>query len=324
MSTDTKENTWMQEARDAAWVQESSAMNELPIVKVYNKPMWRGVEDMVKSGKIIIKRNWWEFEVLWDEMKLNILLVRKFYTGFVPRIDEFWDIKKDENQHVIKDFYYTPEVDVFSKDNIALWIQRKWWGREILGKAPKLNFDTYCKSPKVDWAINPLFKEVKTNEQTWERYTTSYMKLWYTIYAQDLDTKEIYKIIPWGSYGRFNDIVTWTFEDLKLKARTRYKEENDTMVINSFINSKVWVRIDWSFSYLDWQLDWFIQEDNRPQVQEINDLVIQFNKERFPWLDFDKPLEFFEYKRWLSLWTWSEAQAEPNDSWEISIENIPF
>ena len=73
----------------------------------------------------------------------------------------------------------------------------------------------------------PLFKEVKTNIETWERYTTSYMKLWYVIYAKDLNSWELVKIIPWGSYGRFNAIEAWTFEDLKNKAKTKYKEETE-------------------------------------------------------------------------------------------------
>jgi len=336
--TKTTDTTWQEEARAESWVQESSAMSELPILKVYNKPMGKtAVEDVTKAGKIIVKNNGWEFEVFGDEIKLNVLLVRKFYTGFVPRIDEFWDIQKDENQNVIKDFYYTPEVDVFSKDNIAIWIQRKWGKKEVIGKAPKWDFDAYCKEPKINGSINPLFKEMKTNEQTGERYTLSYMKLGYVIYAQDTETEQIYKVIPWGSYWRFSDVQPWTFEDLKNKAKNKYKEEYNTFMLDSFINTKVTVRSDWKYYYLDWALDWFQERDNRVTVEETRVLINEFNKERFVWVDFDKPLETLWYNAPLAIWSWinvtaveerheakQKAKSTSVDDSEVSISDIPF
>ena len=321
MGTKTENKDWKQQARENEGVQDSSAMAELPIVKAYNKPMGKGVEDITRTGKIIIKRNGWEYEIFWDEMNLNILLIRKFYTWFVPRINEFGDILKDDNQKIIKDFYYTPEVDVFNKDNIPLGIQRKGGKREIVGKAPKSDFEAYCKQPKIGDVINPLFKEIKTNENTGERYTTSYMKLGYVIYAKDLDTGEIYKIIPWGSYGRFNQIEPWTFEDLKNKAKAKYKELEGEQVVNSFIKTKVGIRSDWGFNYLDWQLDWFIEESNLEDVAEVTQLVSDFNTERFVWVDFENPLELISYTAGLSLWEWNKEAPIVED---ISVDDIPF
>lgn len=329
-----KENVdWHDKVREESGTQEASAMSEIPTLKVYNKPMGNTPEDPVKAWKMIIKRGWGDWEIFWEEVKLNILLVRKFYTGFVPRIDEFGDIKRDDNWLAIKDFYYTPEVDVFNKDNIPLWVQRKWAGKEIVWKDSKASFDDYCKQPKVDWAINPLFKEVKTNERTWERYTTSYMRLGYVIYAKDIETDEVYKIIPWGSYGRFNDIKDWTFEHLKLNAKNDYKEVYNNMVLDSFIKTKVWVRSEWGFYYLDWKLDWFVTEDNTELVTEVRDLVDEFNQERFKWVNFDQPLEALPYKSVLALEAWAtqkevakeeKAVEKIRKQEEINASDVPF
>lgn len=317
-----KANSWQEEARQAEGVQESSAMNEIPIVKAYNKPMGKWVEDITKTGKIVIKRNGWEFEVLGEEMKLNILLIRKYYTWFVPKINEFGDSIKDDKWNVIKDMYYTPEVDVFNKDNIPLWKQPKWGKREIIGKASKVNFDSYCKTHKINWQINPLFKEVKKNETTGERYVTSYIgNVKYSIYAKDLDSGELYKIIPWGSYGRFNDIADWTFEHLKQEAWNEYKKLHKSKVITSFINTKVWIRSEGWFNFLDWKLDWFVQEDNRDEVTAITDIVSEFNRDRFIWVNFEKPLELLEYTDSLKIETPKETKTKTE---EISIEDIPF
>lgn len=322
-----KKTSWQDEARAEAWVQDASPMNELPVLKVYNKPMGNSaVEDPVKAGKIIMKRGGSDWEVFWEEVKLNILCVRKFHTGFVPRINEFWDIVKDENHKPIKDFYYTPEVDVFNKDNIPLGVIRKWEKAMVIGKATKQDFDEYCKSPKIGNEINPLFKEVKTNENTGERYTTSYMKLGYVIYAQDLETKQIYKIIPGWSYGRFNDIKEWTFEDLKHKAKDKYYEETGTQVLDSFINTKVSVvHKDW-FYYLDWRLDSFVEEDNRQVVNETKELIHEFNLGRFKGVDFEKPLEALPYNINKAIEAPKDLpkNVEHDQNWEISVSDIPF
>jgi hypothetical protein len=330
MSNEVEDQDWKIEALQEAWIQDNSPMSELPIVKVYNKPMWGWVEDVTKAWKIIIKRNGWEFEVLGEEIRVNILLVRKFYTGFAPRIaNEFWDIAKDDNWHVIKDFYYTPEVDIFNKSNIPLWVQYKWGKRIIIGKSTKTDFDLYSKSPKINWELNPLFKEVKTNQETWERFTTSYMKLWYVIYAQDLDTSVVYKIIPGWSYWRFNDVKDYTFEHLKIKAKEKFIEnpdfKNSKSILDNFIKAKIWVRVDWGFTYLKWELDWIIEEDNREIVEEIRLLVEDFNKSRFEWLNFDTPLECLPYTETKLLLDSSiQESVQGNNATEISIEDVPF
>ena len=312
---------WMQRVQAEAWQQEESAMAGIITAKVYNKWIWsRAVEDPEKAGKILIKEWAWDWTPTDWPLNLNILAVRKFYTGFVPRLNEFWDMVKDNNGNVIKDFYYTPEVDVFNKDNIPLW-RTVDWRKEIVWRWSKMEFDEICKSPKIDWKINPLLKEIKTNEQTWEKYPVSYMKLWYVIYAKNLDTEEYIKIIPGWSYGRFNDIQPWTFEDLRLQAKNDYKEIYGWYVVESFIKTKVWVRSEWWFYFFDWKLDWFIVEDNTEDVEYIRDCINDFNQQRFKWIDFDKPMQAIPFNTTKAI----EAPKEKEvvEEW-ISISDVPF
>ena len=313
---------WQKKAQAESWMQNESAMAGIITAKVYNK--WiqtKDVEDPAKAGKILFKTGQ-EWEVMWDEMNVNILMVRKFYTGFVPRLNEFGDTVKDENWNAIKDFYYTPEVDVFSKENIPLGRIRDWI-KEVIGRWPKTTFDELCKAPKVDGKDNPLLKEVKKNDQTWEKYAVSYMKLWYVIYAKNLDDWEYIKIIPGWSYGRFNDIQPWTFEDLMLQAKNQYKEIYWSYVLREFIKAKVWVTITerWFYAF-DWKLDWFIVEDNSEELEYIRDVVNTFNKDRFKGIDFDQPMQSLPYNNVLTIE--APKKEEVIEDWWISVEDIPF
>lgn len=321
---------WMKKVQSDEGVQSQWAMAWMLAVKVYNKPMWKNaIEDVTKAGKIIIKPDGKEWIALWEEMNVNILLVRKFYTGFVPRLNEFWDVEQDDNWKAIKDFYYTPEVDVFSKANIPLG-KMVSGNRTIVWRDSKQNFDEMCKSPKIDGKVNPLLKEIKTNEQTWDKYPVSYMKLGYVIYVKDTDNDEIYKVIPWGSYGRFNDIQPWTYEDLMLQAKTQYKEIYNDYVVPSFVKSKITVKHEGGFYYLDWKLNWFIVEDNSEEVDLVKSMVEEFNKERFEGIDFDMPMQTLPYSQTNILEAPKEEikeakeVKEPKVDWEISVEDIPF
>jgi hypothetical protein len=324
---------WMKQQLETETVTTESPLAWIKEYKVYNK--WFGkqaVTDPALQWKIITKtENGWE--AAWEKLNINVLCIRKAYTWFVPRVNEFWDAIKDAKWNAIKDLYYTPEVDIYSKDNIALSKFTAEWTRETIWRMPKADFDNYIKQPTVNWAANPLFKELKTSPD-WDRYTVSWLSLSYIIYAIDTDTKDIIRIYPGWSFGRFNETKPDTFETMMKEAKQAYFDTYGMKnMLPNFVKAWLSVKNEEWINYFKWSFEWFIEADNQENLDYIRSCIVENNKMRHTWIDFDQPLQLLAYNSKV-IEAPKEVKVETNEvrihtpkvirEETISIDSIPF
>ncbi len=205
----------------------------------------------------------------WEEtepMTWTILLVRKSF---------FWFL---DNAIGKKDMYKSNLLGIFDKWPVVL----EW--HKTIGEDEAIAEQFWPYSVKemrefVQKEDGQFFDQMKTPMAWWDPYPTSHISTHYHVFFQEDESKEIFEIDPKSSYGRFNDIQDWTLEDVKKKAADLCKEAGlpNRNVDLSMFKVNLSCILDESFYRLNWELAWFIKEDNAESVKTIRDYVTEFN-----------------------------------------------
>jgi len=141
------------------------------LLKVYN-PMMGQTPDTDKDWFIVelSEDGWIPFKKKLTNVK--VLELTKCYKWYAAKLED-GKPKTDEDGKAITEIYYTPEVSVYDKGNIAI-AKSTEKGPVVLWKGWfKWYIDFTTSMQLEDWTLNPLFSTIGTNSQTWEKYPIS-------------------------------------------------------------------------------------------------------------------------------------------------------
>lgn len=248
-------------------------------VTVYNRNIakWEKKNDTEKAWKMYFWKvaDWVEAPV----MTWSILLVRKSFYWFVPNV--LWS----------KDMYWSNQMWIFDKWPAVLQGFKKTeeknenWEMETI-KTHEIFWPLTVEKMKEfltekDWQF---FDQMKTPMDWSKPYATSHVSNHYHVYFQEETTKEIFEIDPKASYGKWKDIEEWTLEDVKTKWKELAKEAWLSWFDISMLKVELSCVDGWNFFRLNWNVAWFISEDNSEAVTEVRNYVTEFNN-WFTWIE---------------------------------------
>ena len=329
-TTEVSEN-WIMKT-GVQWGSEWERVNPLKdytLLKVYNPNM--GSTPDKELDWTIVKLSpddgWVPFAKTLENVK--VITITKCFKWYASKLED-WKPVKDDNWKAVSELYYTPEVNIYDKSNIALAKSTSKWPK-VLGKGWFQSYIEFTTSMQLaDWTLNPLFSTIGTNSQTWDKYPISIMKQEYFMYFEMEGT--LYKIRLWASYGRWKDVQPWTFLSVKEEWVKAFKETYPTMRFEHYyltLNAKV--EATDKYKFLSWEFASITKDSIIDTLTKTNEDIQSFNENGFPWISIDNQAEALSYDmNRLTLetsekvatileWKWEEADEE----W-ISISDVPF
>lgn len=323
MTTDITKN-WITETWTEWGLDRVNPLADYTLLKVYNPMMWQDPDPSLDWQIVKLWEDWWEeFGKTLKDVK--VLTLTKCYKWYATKLEGGKPVT-DDSWKAITELYYTPEVSVYDKSNIAI-AKSTENGPQVLGKGWFQNYIDFTTAMTLeDWTINPLFNTIGTNSQTWEKYPISIMKQEYSMYFE-MDGK-LYKIRLWASYWRWKDVQKGTFLYAKDQWMKAFKEAYSTMRFEFHyltLNAKV-EKAD-KYKFLNWEFDSVTSESVIDQLTKTNWAVDDLNVQNFPWLTVWNWMEALPFDMNRLALTTREKVADIIDSidWEeIDKDNLPF
>jgi hypothetical protein len=312
---------WIKETGIQWTVSKNNPLEDYTLLKVYN-PNMGTTPDADKDWYILqLWAEWWEiFDTTLNDIK--VLEIVKSYKWYAPKLIN-WKPELDDSWKAITEVYYTPEVSVYDKWNIAL-AKSTENGPVVLGKGGFNSYIEFTTSMQLpDGKLNPLFSTIGTNSQTGEKYPISSMRQEYSMYFE-MDWK-LYKIRLWASYWKWKDIVEGTFLHAKELWMKKFKETYWTMRFEFYyLNLNAVVKKADKYRYLEWTFKDITKDSVIDLVNKTKEVITNMNNQNFPWISLSNWMETLPYdmnRLILTAWT-----TEPiiNAETEISIDDIPF
>lgn len=328
MSENTElRKSWIQETgiEGRSEGENNNPLSEFTFLKVYNPMMWE-IPDIEKDGQIVAlwEDGWVPF---WKELKnVEVLDLTKCYKWYATKLENGTPVTDDSGK-AMKELYYTPEVSVFDKGNIAI-AKNSPEGPVVLGKwGFKWYIDFTTSMQLEDKTLNPLFSTIGTNSQTWEKYPISIMKQEYYMYFQ-MDGK-LYKIRLWASYGRWKDIQDGTFLHAKNEWMKAFKEAYPTMRFEfHYLTLKASVEKADKYKFLNWSFDSITENSVMEPLNKTRDAVSNLNTQNFPGVTVGNGMESLEFKMNRLAIEAPKKVTEPKEATvetgDISLEDVPF
>lgn len=318
---------WIEESGIEGGTTKVNPLEKYTLLKVYNPILWQ-IPDIEMDWQIVeLTNDWWKpFSKTLSKVK--VLDLTKSYKGYATKMTENWPVK-DENWNTVKELYYTPEVSVYDKSNIAIAKNTENWPI-ILGKGWFQSYLWFTTSMKLeDGTINPLFSTIGTNSQTWEKYPISIMKQEYSMYFE-IESK-LYKIRLWSSYGRWKDVQEGTFLHSKEVWMKVFKEEYPTMRFEfHYLTLDATIAKTDKYKYLNWKFNSITEESVMEQLTLTKEAIANLNSLNFPGLNINDWMESLPFNMNRLILSTAEKVVDIIDSkkeeeeWEISLDNLPF
>ena len=242
-------------------------------LKVYNPPI-SGKDDSPESnGKIFIWKPSEKIEY-WTEIEWTILYNTKSWCWWIP--NEFWG----------KDVYWTDEVWMWDK---AIKLK----GMKQLSEEPKDREEVVFGA----WSIDNLYKLIQDQDGPFfrkmaesmdgEKYPVSWLDKVNMLYIKT-EWGETFRLNPKSSFWKYNNIKPWTIEQMKIDATNAYNAwvaKSVKSVDLSHCKFKAKVKqievMSKTFNVLDWQFDWFVQDNLLKDVEAVKWLVKDNNATNF-------------------------------------------
>lgn len=323
------QKSWIEEAWTKVSTEERvNPLQEYTLLKVYNPNMGQ-TPDPQLDGKIV-KRTEDGWEIFSDKLEgVEILDLTKCYAGYADKLSE-WQPVKDDNGKTVKELYFTPEVSVYSKDNIAL-AKFTETGPVVLWKGWFQNYMDFTTAMQLpDGTLNPLFKTINTNTQTGEKYPVSVMNPEVYIYFR-MDW-QLFKLKLGASYGRWKDIKDGTFLAAKDAGAKAFKETHPSIRFeHHYLTLDGEVKAADKYKYLEWSFKQVTATNVVDDVMKTKEAIKAFNESRFPGVATSNGMEALPFDMNRLLLSTSEkvsdvleTKDEPIQDWEISVDDLPF
>ena len=316
--------SWINETWTAGWSSDRvNPMKDFTLLKVYNPKIW-DMPDIEFDGFILAMTEnvWIPFT---KELKnVKVLEITKCYKGYANKLEN-WKPIKDEHGQLIKELYYTPEVSVYDRWNIALAKSTDKWPVVLW----KWDFDTYLNfttsTTLADNTLNPLFDTLWTNQTTWEKYPISIMRQEFYMYFE-MDW-QLYKIRLWGSYWRWKEPKEGTVLFAKDKWIAEFKKTYPTLRFEFYyLTLSATIEKADKYKYLNWDFEWITQTNVLDKVTKTKESLSELNKSNFPWITIENWIEALPYDMWRLALSWPSKSPDIIADAEITIEieDVPF
>lgn len=314
-------NTWINQTwKEWVWSDRQNPMKDFTFLKVYNPMIWQSPDIELDWHILAMTEDWWTpFKKELTDVK--VLDITKCYKWYANKLEN-WKPVKDENGNLVKELYYTPEVSVYDKWNIALAKSTDNWP-VVLGKWGFSNYLEFTtKTTLPDNTLNPLFDTLGTNSSTWEKYPISIMKQEFYMYFEM--QWSLYKIRLWGSYWRWKSPEEWTVLFAKDKGQSEFKKLYPTLRFEFYyLTLKARIEKADKYKYLHWDFVAITETNVLENVTKTRSSLEQLNVMNFPGVSLDNWMETLSYDMWrLALNAW--PIQSPIVEWEISIDDVPF